>query len=220
MTFHPIPRDPSGRIILPGRLKTWDVDFSQVSALPSWLTATPGSGAVSIIAGELSIASGTDALLPASVAGPTALSTSVESIAFTTYGAYSVGTTSGQLVQMVSSMAAWEGNWGSGAQLHTPTGGNLVYLRGTVGDWPVTSSLVVDNNYSRSNARSTRTIVVLPSSGMVYAVEDETEVMHARDLSATMVSGTIGPVVAAKAHGGTERTFRCSRIKIQIGYRT
>lgn len=209
--FHAIPRDAAGHIVLPGRQRVFDVDFAQVAALPSWLTATAETGgSYAITGGELVLTA------PATgncyVQGPSVSTGAVESIAITAYDQHRTGLAAGSTYLALSTVPSIMSNGALGAQIHQP-GGSSTYLRGTIGDWPVTPSLLVDVE-PRPEARLTRTLVYLPRTGMVYAIEDETEVMHARDLSATLVAGTVAPLFMSRGSA----ILHCSRLKIAIGY--
>lgn len=219
MTWHPLPRDAAGRIVLPGRVHTFDVDFRATSTLPSWLTATAGGGSAGITSNELQIASGTNASTPAYVAGPSFNWAQLEAIAFTCYDLrLTAGSGSSQVMQGISTAASITGNASLGAMIHVPSGSTSAYLRATDGgDWPPADDFLVDTAHSRSAARVTRTIVVLPRTGMVYALEDETEVMHARDLSGRMTNGAVQAILMAR-YGNAAGTVACSRIRIEAGY--
>lgn len=224
MAVKPIPRDPAGRIAWPGdSFQRYSVDFSAATDLPAWLTPTlTGAATHGINGGRWEVSTPTGAGNDAvTLTGPTIDLAAVRCVVFTVESIYRPAhPTPVETIQGVTTIEAVTGNTGLGAMLHNPHTGAGTYLRGTVGDWPPANSFMVDNVFNKGTARISRTLAVFPRVGMVYALEGD-QVMRARDLSATMLLGSVNPILRFRVVStptiGSLVIGSCSAISVLVG---
>lgn len=215
-----LTRDPAGNLIHAGSyFRTWAVDFATATEIPAWLTVSQNlTGAAAITNGRL-VLTASELNAWVAIATPTVSLADVASVRFTARGlTYSAGV-NGQLIQAVSTWDSVLNNGAIGAQLHKTDTSLGTFLRGTVGDWPVTAAMQVDDIHRKATAVVNRTLLVLPGTRDAYALEDGTEVMRARTMATMNRTSPASGVLGVRSKAGATVEVTCTGLEMVVGYK-
>lgn len=226
MAIRALPRNVDGGIALPGAYsRKWTADFTTLTALPAWLVATAsgGTAATATVSGGELILTGTDSTASAYVTGPAIDLTTVKAVRFTVTGSY-IATTSRS--DTVHGLSTWTDIWSAttgvniGVMMHAAgVQPSNMYLRHTQADWPVTSipQYKIDENYAKTTARTTRSLIYIPATKMAYSVEDRDDVRMAREMT-NVNAASVNPIWGMRRPAAGLMDLRCRGIEIEVFY--